>query len=38
MPDAKLGGLMDADFIYGLITGILVGLVLLWLIQRKRNS
>jgi LPXTG-motif cell wall-anchored protein len=29
---------MDLDFIYGLITGVLVGLVLLWLIRRKRNN
>jgi hypothetical protein len=27
---------MDPDFIYGLITGVLVGLVILWFIRRKR--
>jgi LPXTG-motif cell wall-anchored protein len=29
---------MDADFIYGLITGIVIGLVLLWFIRRKRRA
>jgi LPXTG-motif cell wall-anchored protein len=29
---------MDPDFIYGLITGILVGLVILWFIRRKRRA
>jgi LPXTG-motif cell wall-anchored protein len=29
---------MDPDFIYGLITGILVSLVILWFIRRKRRA
>jgi LPXTG-motif cell wall-anchored protein len=29
---------MDRDFIYGLITGVLIGLIMLWFIRRKRNG
>lgn len=29
---------MDLDFIYGLITGVLVGLLLLWSVRRKRDT
>ena len=29
---------MDRDFIYGLITGVLIGLALLWVIRRRRGS
>jgi LPXTG-motif cell wall-anchored protein len=29
---------MDPDFIYGLITGVLVGLAILWFIRRRRGG
>jgi uncharacterized membrane-anchored protein YhcB (DUF1043 family) len=29
--------LIDRDFVFGLITGVIIGLIIVWLVKRKRN-
>jgi len=38
MLNAKQGGFVSNDFWYGVLIGVLIGAVVLWVIKRGRNA